>query len=88
MVWKFCGKAQFPHSFWAIRPKLGENCPFPQNFHSMKLGEITVFYALKLFTLSQVIFIKRLGVPMNTFQNDFSIGLREDGYEFRKFLSN
>ena len=29
MVWKFCGKAQFPHSF-----------------HTMKLDEITVFYAV------------------------------------------
>ena len=36
MVWKFCGKAQFPHSFGA----------FPQNFHTMKLGEITLFYTV------------------------------------------
>ena len=40
MMWKFCGKAQ------AIRPKLCGNCAFPQNFHTMKLGEITVFYAV------------------------------------------
>ena len=24
-------------------PKLCENCAFPQNIHTMKLGEITVF---------------------------------------------
>ena len=36
MVWKFCGKAQFPY----------RNYAFPQNFHTMKLGEITVFYAM------------------------------------------
>ena len=30
----------------AICPKLCGNCPFPQNFHTRKLGEITVFYAL------------------------------------------
>ena len=40
MVWKFCGKVQFPHT---------RNCAFPQNFHTMKLGEITVFYAVKHF---------------------------------------
>ena len=34
------------------RPKLCGNCAFPQNFHTMKLGEITVFYAVpeKKFT--------------------------------------
>ena len=31
---------QFPHSFGRIA------CAFPQNFHIMKLGEITVFYAV------------------------------------------
>ena len=44
LVWKFCGKTQFPLS--ANRPKLCGNCAFPQNFHTMKLGEITVFYAV------------------------------------------
>ena len=33
--------------FRAINPKLCENCAFPQNFHKRKLGEITVFYAVK-----------------------------------------
>ena len=28
----------------ANRPKLCGNCAFPQNFHTRKLGEITVFY--------------------------------------------
>ena len=46
MVCKFCGKAQFPHSFGRIRPKLCGNCAFPQNLHNMKLGEITVFFAV------------------------------------------
>ena len=45
LVWKFCGKAQLPHSF-AIRPKLCGSCAIPQNFHTRKLGEITVFYAV------------------------------------------
>ena len=34
LVWKFCGKAQFPH------------CAFPQNLHTRKLGEITGFFAV------------------------------------------
>ena len=25
---------------------IGRNCAFPQNFHTRKLGEITVFYAV------------------------------------------
>ena len=46
LMWKFCGKAQLPHSFgqFAIRPKLCGNCAFPQNFHTRKLSEITVFF--------------------------------------------
>ena len=32
--------------FRAIHPKLCGNCTFPQNFHTRKLGEITVFYAV------------------------------------------
>ena len=38
LVWKFGGKAQFPHSFG--------RCAFPQNFHTRKFREITVFYAV------------------------------------------
>ena len=30
------------------RPKLCGNCAFPKNFHTRKLGEITVFYAVKI----------------------------------------
>ena len=46
LVWKFCGKARFPHRFGRFRPKLCGNCVFPQNFHTRKLGEITVFFAV------------------------------------------
>ena len=31
--------------FWANHPKLRGNCAFPQNLHTRKLGEITVFCA-------------------------------------------
>ena len=31
LVWKFCGKAQFPQ------------CDFPQNYHTRKFGEIPVY---------------------------------------------
>ena len=37
-VGKFCGKAQFLHSFGRCL-KLCGNCAFPQNFHTRKLGE-------------------------------------------------
>ena len=40
MMRKFCGKA-VP----AYCPYCG-NCAFPQNFHTRKLAEITVFYAV------------------------------------------
>ena len=45
LVWKFCRKAQFQYSFGQIA-KLCGNCAFPQNFHTRKLGEIMVFYAV------------------------------------------
>ena len=31
-----------------ICPKLCGNCAFPQNFHTRKLGEITVFFATNM----------------------------------------
>ena len=34
------------HSF----PKLFGSCAFPQNFHTEKLGEITVFYGVQIST--------------------------------------
>ena len=49
LVWKFCGKAQFPHSFRQIAPKLCGNCAFQQNFHIRKSGETMVFFAVMLF---------------------------------------
>ena len=53
MVWKFFGKAQFPHSFGRIARNC-ENCAFPQNFYTRKLGEITVFYAVMMSNLSNM----------------------------------
>ena len=38
--------------FQVIRSKLCGNCAFPQNFHTRKLDEITVFHAV-LFALAQ-----------------------------------
>ena len=46
MVRKFCGKAQFLHNFGQIALNYAENVPFPQNFHTMKLDEITIFLAV------------------------------------------
>ena len=39
LVQKFCGKAQFMQKFCG-------NCAFSQYFHIIKLGEISVFYAV------------------------------------------
>ena len=57
-MWKFSGKAQFPHSFGRC-PKLYGNCAFPQNSHTRKLGKITVFYAVLGFAV--LIFWECLG---------------------------
>ena len=46
LVWKFCGKAHFSHSFGRFTRNYAETVPFLQNFHTMKLGEVTVFYAV------------------------------------------
>ena len=40
--------------FRAIRPKLCRNFAFRQNFHSRKLGEITIFYAVNNLELSRI----------------------------------
>ena len=42
ILWKRTVSAEF----WAIRPQLCRNCAFPQNFHTMKLDEILLFYAV------------------------------------------
>ena len=34
------------HLIFAFRPKLCENFSFPKNFHTKKLGEISVFYTV------------------------------------------
>ena len=43
----------------AIHLKLCRNCAFPQNFHTTKLGEIGVFYAVSGITLSKEIVPQR-----------------------------
>ena len=51
LLWKFCGKAQFPHSLGRIARKYAETA-FPQNFRTKKLGEITVFYAMNVISIA------------------------------------
>ena len=50
----WCGNFVERHSFPAIRPTLCGNCVFPQNFHTRKSGETTIFFAviLHIFFLS------------------------------------
>ena len=45
-LWKFC-KSIVCVEVFLIRPQLGRNYMFPQYFNSKKLGETTVFYAVK-----------------------------------------
>ena len=47
LVLKFCGKAQFAHRFDRNRA----DTTFLQNFHTRKLGEITVFFVLKIMEM-------------------------------------
>ena len=44
LVWKFCGKAQFPHSFWRFAWKYVETVPLNKISHTRKLGKMTVFF--------------------------------------------
>ena len=57
LVWRFCGETQFPKSIGRC-PKLCGNCVFSQTFHSGKLAEITVFYAVSLNTLGKRVAVK------------------------------
>ena len=52
LVWKFGGKPQFPHTFG----KLSGNCAFPKNFHTWKLVDITVLFAVYLIGNHQNVF--------------------------------
>ena len=45
-------KGTVSSEFRAIRPKLCGNYVFPQNFHTMKLGGITAFYAALVLSIT------------------------------------
>ena len=61
-------------TFWSnVTPR----CAFPQNFHSRKLGEITVFYAvrvIRVIVVEKVIFIDEL---IDTVRISFSKNLEQ-----------
>ena len=48
-----------------IRQKLCRNCAFPQNFHTRKLGEITVFYAVNVRKKIEKTAEKEIENPLN-----------------------
>ena len=61
LVWKFCGNAQFLHSFGRFAQNYAQTVPF-KNFLPRKLNEITVFYAVLLFedeSILKILTIKR-----------------------------
>ena len=57
---KFCGNAPFPHSSGGFARNYAET--FPQNFHTRRLDQITVFYAVY-----EVFLRKKLCVLENSF---------------------
>ena len=71
MVWKFCGKA--PHSFARFTRNFAETA-IPQNFHTRKLDEITVFYAVKSETLRM--FLRNLLITNSGLELDTLIAAR------------
>ena len=50
LVRKFCRKAQFRYNFERAARNC-RNCAFPQNFHTTKSGEFTVFFAMNSMTI-------------------------------------
>ena len=52
ILWKGTVSAEFR----ANHPKLCGNCSFPQNFHTRKFGEISVFYAVEKRILKDIFF--------------------------------
>ena len=46
LVWKFCGIAQVPQSVGRIARNCAKAVPFPQNLHTRKFGEITLFFSV------------------------------------------
>ena len=57
-----CGMVQFPQSFLANQPKLWEDCAFPKNLHTRKLGEIMVFHSVIAQDISETRKWEILGV--------------------------
>ena len=46
---KFFEDGEIPQSFRQITQKMCGYCPFPQNFHTKKLKEISVIYVVDIF---------------------------------------
>ena len=54
LVWKFCGKAQFPHSFGQFTRNYAETVTFYKISTPEKLGEITTFFTVIHSNISKV----------------------------------
>ena len=81
LVWKFCGKAQFSHSFGRI-PKLFGNYAFPQNFHTRTSSEITVFFAaLKDVDIEKVLICNKISFSEKNYK--YLIGYLYNGNEVK-----
>ena len=66
------GKNKSKKEFLQQFPCFAGNCAFPQNFHTKKLGEITVFFAVWYFQKN--FFIRFINVKENAdWQNYFPL---------------
>ena len=63
---EICGKAQFPHSFGRFARNYAETGAFPQNFHTRKLGEITVFFVVN----QQLVIAREI---LSSFDNNYKV---------------
>ena len=61
--------------FQAIRPKFCGTCDFPQNFHTRKLDEITVFYAVLVNLKYRFIISFTIYIGLSFFNEYFHIGV-------------
>ena len=67
LVWKFCGKAQFPHSFGRIARNYAETLLF----HTRKSGEITVFFAVMVLETRPSSTLPIFEVSMDVYEQSF-----------------
>ena len=59
LVWKFCGKAQFPHSFWQLARNYAETVPFHKISTTGNQVKLLYFSQWNLFRTNSELIIHR-----------------------------